>query len=472
MTSGPERRRGGRGVPRATGTVVAPEAGRIYLCFVKYRCLRPGTGRPLRDLPAWLLLAAGALGAVGCGEDAEPPEVARLVTVAPVVADEATESLTLLGEVQGEKEVRLAAEVPEKVVEIHVAEGDQVDKGDALVTLDAGLLAADLAQAQAAEEVARANRDELRSELERIRGLVGQGAAAMAQLESLETRLRAAEAQVAQLAAAQRAAGRRRARSTLRAPFDGTVASIAVEEGDLAAPQMPVALLVQMARVEVALQVAERDFLRIDVGDEARVRPPAKPALVRVGQVARRSPVVDRVTRTGTVVVAVDNEDEALLPGMVAEVDLVLARRTGVVMVPAEAVVMTPETARTDRAEVFLVDEAGRRAERRTITLGRRYGGRLEIADGLAPGERVVVRGQHLLRDGALIRLTEDQIAAAGQAPAVDADPAAAAAAADDDAADDDDDDPAAAARPQGAGASAAAAEDAPAPPAVQGNAS
>jgi hypothetical protein len=179
--------------------------------------------------------------------------------------------------------------------------------------------------------------------------------------------------------------------------------------------------------------------------------------------------VVDRVTRTGTVVVAVDNEDEALLPGMVAEVDLVLARRTEVVMVPAEAVVMTPETARTDRAEVFLVDEAGRRAARRTITLGRRYGGRLEIADGLAPGERVVVRGQHLLRDGALIRLTEDQIAAAGQAPAVDADPAAAAAAADDDAADDDDD-PAAAARPQGAGASAA--EDAPAHPAGQGNAS
>lgn len=357
-----------------------------------------GAPSPLAAVAAILALALGA-----CADEPPPTEPARLVDVTDAVRDTAVDALVLLGDVQADKAVQLVAETPEKVAEVHVEVGDVVAAGDPLVTLDPRLLASDLAQARAAEKAARASRDRLGQELARVERLVGSGAAAQAQLERLETELRGAEAQVEQLAAAQYAAGRRRARSTLRAPFDGVVARLAVEEGDLAAPQMPVAEVVQMDRVKVVLQVAEPDFVRVEEGMEVEVRPPALPDVTRSGTVTRVSPVLDRLTRTGLVEVSVDNADHVLRPGMVAEVSLTLSRREDVVMVPGPAIVMTPDTARTGQAALFVVD--GDVARRRTVTLGPRYGDRIEIAEGVAAGEPVVVRGQHLLRNGSPIRV-------------------------------------------------------------------
>lgn len=191
------------------------------------------------------------------------------------------------------------------------------------------------------------------------------------------------------------------------------VARLGVEEGDLAAPQMPVALLVQMDAVRVQLQVAEPDFVRIREGMTVEVRPPALPDVVRSGEVTRVSPVLDRVTRTGQVEVTVDNPDHVLRPGMVAEVSLALSRREDVVMVPGPAIVMTPDTARTGQAALFVVD--GDVARRRTVKLGPRYGDRIAIEEGVAAGEPVVVRGQHLLRNGSPIRVNRP--ASIGPAP-------------------------------------------------------
>src|SRR5690606_35122345 len=122
-----------------------------------------------------------------------------------------------------------------------------------------------------------------------------------------------------------------------------------------------------------------------------------------------------RMTRTAGVEVVVDNADGVLRPGMVAEAAIVLARREGVTMVPGRAVVMTPDTDTDGSAHVFVAE--GEQASRRQVRIGMRYGDQIEIAEGIAAGDRVITEGQHLLRDGTRIRVAEREATASAGAP-------------------------------------------------------
>ena len=355
-----------------------------------------------------------------CGdEDATRELPPRLVVTAPAARHVAVERLSLLGDIRGEVEVRVVADLAERVQEVHARNGDRVEAGDPLLTLEASLPSSDLAQAAAARDVARADRDRLAADLARMRPLVEGNALPRAQLEQLEASLRAADARVTQLGASQRAARLRRGRTVVRAPTSGIVAGLEAKVGDLVAPQVPVAEIVRMERVEVTLRVVEEDFVRLRPGLVAVVAPPSLPGLRREGTVLRLSPVLDRVTRTGEVVVQVDNADGQLRPGMVAEVGIELARREDVLMVPSRALLLTTRTEEDRLARVFVVEDGV--AKRRDVRIGQRYPGereqRVEITEGLEAGAQVVVRGQTLLRDGVEVRAQGETLAAAEAQP-------------------------------------------------------
>ncbi|MBX3249485.1 MAG: efflux RND transporter periplasmic adaptor subunit [Myxococcales bacterium] len=356
------------------------------------------------------LVSFVSLASLGCAAPpADAPTPPRLVVTAPAHRGEAVDRVVLLGDVEGEVDVRVFSDVPERVRALHAREGDPVRAGAPLATLEASMPSADVAQADAALLAAEASRDRLRVDVDRTRPLVERAAIAPSQLEALEAQLRAAEAQVAQLEAGRRVAGLRRARSVVRAPIDGVLADLAPSVGDLVGPQAPLARVVRMDRVKVVVAVVEEDFVRLREGMSVRVRPTARPDVVREGRVARLSPVLDRLSRTGRVEVEVDNADHALRPGMVAEVAIELVRREDVVLVPSRAVLMSARTASDRSAFVFVTD--GGRASRRAVLLGQRYPGegdetRVEIREGLDGGEAVVIEGHHVLRDGAAVRVS------------------------------------------------------------------
>jgi RND family efflux transporter MFP subunit len=365
-------------------------------------------------------LCALVLAAAACDRGgASGPTLAdrgRLVVVETATTGVAEERVTLLGDVHGEVEVRVFAQVPERIRTLHVREGDAVREGDPIATLDAALQATGVEQAGAALAAAEASRDQLRSELERARRLAASGAIPSAQVDALAAQLRSAEAQVTQLAAARRSAGAQRARTVVRAPASGTVALLAVQEGDTVAPTLPICTIVRAERVRILVRVTELDYVRIREGMPVEITLPSLPEAARAGTVTRISPVIDPLTRTGSVEIVADNADGRLRPGMIAQVAIALARREGVTMVPARAVVMTPDTDTDRTAIVFAVaeDEDGRLvARRRDVRIGARYGRAIEIVAGIEPGDRVVVEGQHLLRDGTRIRVAERAIATA-----------------------------------------------------------
>lgn len=351
-----------------------------------------------------LVLALAASFVAACGGKGNAPvrERPRVVTTEPVAADEAVEAVVLLGDVRGASEVRVFAQLPERVRELHVAVGARVAAGDPIVTLEATMQSANVAQASGAVEAAIANRDRLRADLERSERLAGTGAVAAAQIDTLRSGLAAAEAQVRQLGGALGAARTQSSRAVIRAAVEGTIGQLNVERGDMANPAIPIATIVDAERLEVVVRAPERDVVRIQLGMPVSITPPALPNVTVRGTVAEIPPVIDRLTRSGEIVITVEDPERRLRPGMVARASIELARRPGVLLVPGRAILLTPETDETGRAIAFVVE--GTAAKRREVVVGARYDERIEVREGLRAGERLVVRGQHLLRDGSPVR--------------------------------------------------------------------
>jgi RND family efflux transporter MFP subunit len=361
-------------------------------------------------LPPHLLLALLVL--AGCDRlpwaESEPEaEPARLVVVEPVEVDDALDRVRVLGDLRGRREVRVFSQTPERIRVLHVREGDTVEAGAPIATLQAEMLRTGVAQAEAALTAAEVARDQLRADTERARQLVATGASPRTQLLALEAQLASAEAQVAQLAAGRRSARQQRDRTVVRAPIAGVVANLVVQQGDLAAPSVPLCTVVQMDALEVQLRVTEQDYVRVREGMEVLLVPPSMPQVERRATVRRRAPILDRQTRTALVEIDVEpppeGAEEVLRPGMVVEASIVLERRPGVILAPARALLLTSRTDTEREANLFVYQDGV--AQRRTVRLGPRYGDRVEILGGVADGERVVVQGQHLLRDGAPVRV-------------------------------------------------------------------
>lgn len=359
--------------------------------------------RAMPTLPRFVLAASLAVSACGQGAEEEAvPERARLVVVADVERKDAVEQVEVLGDLHGEREVQVFAQLSERVRTLHVREGDRVRAGQPLLTLAQDLQSASLAQADAALLAAEASRDQLQADLARISRLVEQGAAPPSQLQSLRAQLRGSEAQVSRQRAMRRTAGQQRSRTVIRAPTDGVVAMLTPAEGDMVAPGAPICTVVSAEKLELRLRVTEQDYVKITPGLRVEIRPPALPNVVRQGAVRRVSPVLDSRSRTALVEVEVDNPDGRLRPGMVAEAHIEIERRPNVVLAPARALVLDARSERDRKASMFVYDQG--KARRRSVTLGQRYGQTIEIVDGLRGDERVVVQGQHLLRDGLDIR--------------------------------------------------------------------
>lgn len=358
-----------------------------------------------RLLPARLALGAAlvALSAAACQRPAPDAGAAqklatRVVRVTDVARGDVVETVEITGELLGAEEVRVFAQVTERIDKLLVDEGDRVKAGQVLAVVRSDLLRAGEKQARAAMAAANANLDALRDQLQRTRALARAGAATAAQLESLEAQERAAAAQVQQMNAALSQASTQRGFSEVRAPISGVVTLLAVRAGDFASPQAPLMTIVRDDEIKAVLRVPERDFLRVRAGMSVRLAPLATPDQAAEAKVSLRGPVVDRTTRTGLVEVHLKNADGRLVAGSVVRAVIELNRRPDVVLVPAEAILFSNDTDRTGEATAFVAD--GTVARRRPVRVGVRQGGDIEIVEGLEPGERLIVQGAAFVRDG------------------------------------------------------------------------
>ncbi len=189
----------------------------------------------------------------------------------------------------------------------------------------------------------------------------------------------------------------------VKSPLSGTVGRLYLDKGSTIGLETPIALIARMDRVRVEFSIPEKDMVKVSKDQEAKVRVDAYPDRTFNGKVTRLSPVVDPFTRSAFADVTLSNPRHMLKPGMFAEIDIVVDSSKGTIVVPREVIL---EDLNTGSSFVFVVE--GGTAVKRDIEIGISQEGLVEVKSGLSFGEKMIVSGQHYLKDGEKVEVVEE----------------------------------------------------------------
>jgi membrane fusion protein (multidrug efflux system) len=340
----------------------------------------------------WLALTAGALVALGIvgaslarylsggGSREARPVPVRL---APVAMQTFSERIEALGTALAAESVTVTARVTETVKDLPFEEGQQVEEGAVLAVLTSAEEAAALAQARAAH-------GEAVKQHQRVADLVRQGTETVARLDSVTAARDSAAARVSEMEA-------RLSDRLIRAPFAGVVGLRMVSPGALVSPGTAITTLDDIDPIKLEFTVPERLLSALRPGLEIRARGDAWPDRVFPGSIEAVDTRVDPRTRAVRVRARLENHDGALRPGLLLSAELSHRVRQSLA-VPEEALVPVG-----DHNYVYVVDPKGL-AARVQVKGGARREGWVEVLDGLAASDRVVVEGTQRIRPGAPVR--------------------------------------------------------------------
>ena len=289
-----------------------------------------------------------------------------------------------LGNASANEAIEIHPEITARLTSISFEEGQFVDAGERLAELENVEPLAELASA-------RARLVDSESQYRRSQELFRTNAVAESQLQQLEAQREADRAAVA-------AAEARVEDTVITAPFAGRLGLRRVSVGSLVTPSTVITTLDDTSAIKLDFDVPEIFLSRIEEGLSVMARSAAWPDRQFEGIVTAVDSRVDPVSRTVMVRSKIPNEQGRLRAGMFLTVTL-LKEDIEALMVPEQALV--PERS-TQTVLVVGVDNI---VEQRLVETGRRRPGEVEILAGLEPGERVIVEGTQMARDGQPVTL-------------------------------------------------------------------
>jgi len=313
-----------------------------------------------------------------------------LVEVKSMAPEKFEHFFAVNGAMEAVQDAFISAETGGQIKTIHVQEGQRVQKGDLLVSLNSDIIINAVAEVKNALDLARTVFQKRRELWDKNIGSEIQYLEARTNKESLENRLKSLQAQ---LDLAQ-----------VRAPFAGIVDKIFKKAGELAVPGIQLMQLVNLSHMRVNAEVAETYLGKIKQGDKVEIAFPTYPdwrmqaAIVRIGQ------VVSAKNRTVLVQAILDNAQEKMKPNMMATL------RCRDFYVPATLVVPAI-VVKNDLAGTYLYtveQEKGKTLARKLyITTGLTEGNRTMIVAGLAAGQKVIVSGYNLVKNGMQVTIKQ-----------------------------------------------------------------
>lgn len=359
------------------------------------------------------------------GSDAPSAPPATLVAVEPAAPGLVVDLIVSTATVEGVREADVVPLAGGLVLSVQRDVGDAVRKGELLAVIDNANL-------EGAADRAKTELQRLEAQLETLRGLHARGAVSDRELSDAEFALQAART-------SQREAARTQGQTRLVAPFDGVVAARNLREGQYAAPGVAAFRVVDPAALRAVVSLPERDLSRVHEGAPAQVVSAYDDKVRADATIERVAPVVDANTGTFRAQLALAPASP-LRPGQFVSVQLEVGRREGVLTVAREAVVYedgqplvylvvdppAEEAADTDAEDAAPAadplaplwsalglavkadddtdtdapDAPPQVARRTPLRVGLQDPHRVEVLEGLQPGDAVIVLGQSNLRDG------------------------------------------------------------------------
>jgi len=307
-------------------------------------------------------------------------------------------SIRLPGSVESRTSSLVASEVAGLVVELTVREGSAVRKDQPIARLRGDSLELRLTAADAQLKEAGSRLDQAERNLNRARDLFASRVMSQSQLDDAASEHTAWQGRVESLEAAIKTIRLDLERSTIKAPFSGTVVSKRTEVGQWIAEGDPVMEIVALDELEVRVDVPERYYRNLKATGMVTVTFESLPGVKVTGRVSAIVPRADPQARTFPLKVRIPNREGRIGVGMLAQVVLPAGDSYRATMVPRDAVVRQGE----DQV-VFLIN-GEQKVERAKVSTGDGVGSWIVVEGPVKPGTRVVTRGNERLQPGQAVR--------------------------------------------------------------------
>lgn len=309
-----------------------------------------------------------------------------VVNAVPLKQGSDTTGLTLPGQIQPYRQTPLFARTQGFLRKWYVDIGANVKQGQLLASIDVPELDQDIARARADQQLAQTN-------LDRLESVQLPGAVAKQDIDTRRSGVTVAQANLRRLQAL-------RTLQEIRAPFSGVITTRNAENGNLVSPGsgQPLFTVSEIGSLRVFVDVPQTYFQLVKVGMAATVSVPELRQTLR-GRVVRTSGTLRSDSRTLLTEILIPNPGNRIPAGLYGSVKFDMIAAGGPVLVPANALKVTPE------GPLVVVVGPGERLKFVPITLGRDYGTAIEATTGLTGQERVVTNPNDRLSEGQKVRL-------------------------------------------------------------------
>lgn len=392
---------------------------------------RGGTDAEPSRRGLWVGLAVVALAIVAGAwlwlGRAQPLAVTVAAAAPMATAGGSASVLDATGYITARRIATVSAKVTGKVREVMIEEGQRVEEGEVLATLDDAEAQAELSLREAQLASARAQLDEIRTnaanarrEYERQQSLDARKLTSASALdgartlvEALDGRLRAQEREVDVASESVDSAQVQLDNTIVRAPFSGVITVKAAQPGEMISPisagggsiRTGIGTVVDMDSLEIQVDVNEAYINRVQPGQPVEAVLNAYPEWKIPARVIAIVPTADRSKATVKVRIALDERDARIVPDMGVRVAF-LEERAAASAPPVAPGVLVPAAAiRKDGGTDVVYVVKDEKAQRRAVTLGGTVGDSRQVRGGVSAGERVIIEAPAELKDGAVVAL-------------------------------------------------------------------
>lgn len=313
------------------------------------------------------------------------PRTASVMSVEGKIlkAEKFAENLTLSGTLEANEEIELRSEVSGIVESINFDEGAKVSKGQILFQVNDIELRAQLSQVKTSQQLASENQ-------RRAKLLLDKQAISQEEFDVANADFESARAQ-SDLIAAQLS------KTTVRAPFSGTIGLRSISKGSYVTPSTPIANLVNTSQLKLTFAVPEKYVSRMKVGTEL-VFTTSDSREEHTAKIYAIEPQVDIATRTLRMRAIADNKEGKLYPGTFANVTLPLETVNNAMMVPTEALIPI------QNGKKIFIKENGL-AKEVEVETGARTASDVRVLSGIKVGDTILTSGVMSLRNGTPIKV-------------------------------------------------------------------
>ncbi|MBU1095685.1 MAG: efflux RND transporter periplasmic adaptor subunit [Bacteroidetes bacterium] len=352
---------------------------------------------------------------ISCQQESEQTVEKRVpVKIYNVQTDSIAKYLAVPGSISASEDVILYSKVSERIEKIFVKPGDRVSKNHTLAVQYNEIFKQSFLSAETAVKTAEVQQQMVKNDYERMKKLFDQKAISSQQFDQISTQYKSAQLASDQAKSQMSQVKEQYENSFVKAPFEGIVASVYVEQNQMLPAGQPVIQLINPASMKAKIKVASKDANKIYKGQFVKALFPSTPEKEYMGYVDQIDQAVDPISKSLQIEVKMNKSALPLKSGIFGEFYIQTEKRNNSVILPENALQSRTEVNVDKKTGIqnsvkkyFVFAVSGGRADLKEVKTGISDNGRIEITSGIGVGDSIIVMGQNIVKSGQKVKVIE-----------------------------------------------------------------